>query len=303
MRLRLDSALIVVGYCIVAVGSGMMLWVYRFYVHERDAVDVQLYQLGGVISAVLLVSAWWSILPSLSSVDGTHLGRRSFRMFSVGAAILAVGYVGEVRDWAPVNGFGPIIASWVVTIVGLCVAAPGFWGIARSAVQQDSGTEYARSDDLPSVGEHPPRGSRASILIGYVILALGTAIGEWVNRGYSDHFMRGVLAYDTAVVVSFALIGIAWWLCLGELPPSARRDRVVRRSLRIFGVASATLAVGNLLLVGAFDSDQVLNGISLVLCAAGLVAVTAGFWNAAKRSDPALESTPVIPPVPRVPQS
>jgi len=224
-------------------------------------------------------------------------------MFALAAAILAVGYVGEVRDWAPVNGFGPIIASWVVTIVGLCLAALGFWGMSRSAVQQQGGTGYARSDDRPSVEEHPLRGSRASILTGYLILALGTAIGEWVNRGYSDHFMKGLLAYDTAIVVSFALIGIAWWLCLGELPPSARRDRAVRRSLRIFGIASATLAVGNLLLVGAFDSDQVLNGMSLVLCAAGLVAVTVGFWNAAKRPNPALESAPVIPPVPLVPQS
>jgi len=289
----LDTALIVVGYLVVAVGSGMMLWLYRYYINTTR--QAQLYELSATIGCVLLVWAWWSILRSLNNVS-THLGRRSLWIFALGTGSLAVGYVGEVRDFAPVYKSGPIIASLLVTIAGLCVAALGFWRMSRSTVRERSEAEP------PSVDEHPLRGSRTSILIGYGALGLGTAIGEWLNHGYSDHFMRGLLDYDTAVVVSFAVTGIAWWLCLGELPILARSDRTVRRSLRIFGMASAMLALGNLLLLGTIHNDQVLNDISFVLCAAGLVAVTAGFWTAAKGPRTTLESPQVVPPVPLVPQ-
>jgi hypothetical protein len=109
VRSRLETSLIVVGYFVVAIGSGMMLWVNRFYIQLVPA-DAQLYQLAVVIYAALLVSAWRSILGSASNVRAP-LGRRSLRVFALAAAILEVGYAGEVRDFSHVSGFGPLIGS------------------------------------------------------------------------------------------------------------------------------------------------------------------------------------------------
>lgn len=182
----------------------------------------------------------------------------------------------------PPWGWWVLTTGWVVTMIGLSVATVGFWRMSRSSLEQDTGAEPSTWVKLPFAELNRLRGPKTSILVGYLVLAIGTAMGEWASHGWDgDHLMKGILLYDIAVVVSFALIGSAWWLYLQEMPASAREHQSVRRALRIFGTASGVLAVGNLVLLAEGTSFyEGLNQWSLVLCAAGLAVVATGFLRA-----------------------
>lgn len=87
------------GYFIVALGSGVVFLAFWLFINAP--VETQIYFLAVAISAALLVWAWWSILPSIVDLDGTEWKRRFLRVFALASGILAVGYVGEVRDFGP----------------------------------------------------------------------------------------------------------------------------------------------------------------------------------------------------------
>ena len=145
----------------------------------------------------------------------------------------------------------------------------------------------------------PLRAPRLLILIGYVVLTVGTALTVWGERGDDPYYPRGLMVFDLASVISVALLGSAWWstfsaLQLASVPPS-----LMHRSFRIFAAVSGVLALGNVALIRDVmghaiqvlgyeslfkeiyelpDSRPLYKG--LVVTVLGLCLIAAGFWRA-----------------------
>ncbi len=127
---------------------------------------------------------------------------------------------------------------------------------------------------------------------GYLFVTFGTAVQLWLERHSPSLF----LVTESALFVSYLLIGAAWWVCIPAMAELAGRNKLITRGLLLLGAASAVLFVGNFwpLLRGIGGW----NVVTLGAAAFGYLGVTAGFW-AATRITGADSLEPSIPEVVR----
>ena len=137
-------------------------------------------------------------------------------------------------------------------------------------------------------------GSRRLVLIGYLVLVLGTVVSLWGERS-GISYPRSLKLYDLGTVLGFALIGWGWWSMLAVV--QQQRSRSARRPLRIFAIAGVALAaatvaqtwllvghavkaLGDFRLISALfdfpDSHPIYKGF--VITIVGYLVVSIGFW-------------------------
>ena len=152
---------------------------------------------------------------------------------------------------------------------------------------------------------------RLLILLGYIILTLGTAVTVWGERSHAP-YPKSLRVYDIATVISFTLLGWAWWSLLAAYPSTPNPHPWIRASLRAFATAAAVLAVGYVALIRDVTADTVqthgyfilIRGIyefpdgrpvykGLVLTVIGFCVVAIGFWWASRESVKSFDSTAV----------
>ena len=153
----------------------------------------------------------------------------------------------------------------------------------------------------------PLRRPRLLILIGYLILTIGTAVTVWGERS-GEPYPKGFRVYDLATVISFALLGWAWWSYLNAVESISTPQ--VRRSLRMFAAVSGLLAVGNVALMRDLFANLVhYSGYEallkelyhlpdgrplykgMVVSVIGFCVVAVGFWWASRASTTQPESS------------
>jgi hypothetical protein len=124
----------------------------------------------------------------------------------------------------------------------------------------------------------PSSVSRWFIGGGYLFIAFGTAVQLWLER----HSPSQYLVIKAALLLSYLLIGAAWWVCISAILEVVGSKNTIARGLVLFGTASAVLLVGNLwpLLHGIGGW----NVVTLGAAALGCLAVTVGFWAATRNT-------------------
>lgn len=243
--------------------------------------------LGIILSYGLLGYAWWSLISLLPSPFKNHRLRRVLLLFALANAVLAVGFIGYIRDFVPF-GNGPFVPGWIITDIGFAVVAIGLWTASRSNARSSEGQQ---TDTMQlSVTEEPTmRSARLLLLTGFIVAALGTAITEWVFRGYTPWFQKGLFLNDTGVVLSLVLMGVAWWWGIPHLAIVPIGG--TKRSLFLFSGAALILAFANLVLL--FDlrdaQDKFGTVLGIVLIGIGYVMVAGGFWMVGWRAQRVLK--------------
>jgi hypothetical protein len=129
------------------------------------------------------------------------------------------------------------------------------------------------------------------ILFGYAVVAIGEAENFYQER---TRITPGILTYDVATVLSYALLGLAWWSYIAVLRSTPNVSTKMRWPLWLFALSSAVLALGYFAVARlifnvkhhnipnvAHSAAQV---AGLGICVAGLIVVTLGFVWAGQTS-------------------
>ncbi|MCL4445625.1 MAG: hypothetical protein M1134_01940 [Actinobacteria bacterium] len=247
------------------------------------------YLVAQVVSWALIACGWWSIIPLLQGANARGRLRGALRVFGSASVVFALGRVGEIHDVLAVH---LVVYGWMVTFVGLCIAAVGFFktSYTRSgpgdylidAQEQPETVEEV----LPREGRSTFRTPRAIILTGCALLAISWGLLGWLSQhGMNYNREKGVVMYYTAAVVGWGMLGWAWWSAIGKLAMFSTANRRVRPAFRCFAIASGVMAVGNLaLLLQVLAGVPGVNGFALEtstsIAVVGLAFVAIGFWNA-----------------------
>jgi drug/metabolite transporter (DMT)-like permease len=184
--LRMWRSIAIIGFLMAVVGNGGVVWAQQFVASGLAAVVVAMVPFWSVIVEALL--------PKGERVTGrTMLG-------------LVVGFVGiVVLVWPELMLGGPDGRQFVYGVVALQVACAG-WAL---------GTSYLKRN--PTNGS--PLGSLAlqMILSGVMLMAIGTAAGEWHELSFTARTF-GAMAY---LVLFGSLLGYtAYLFALKNLPVS-----------------------------------------------------------------------------------
>ncbi|MCL4446573.1 MAG: hypothetical protein M1134_06890 [Actinobacteria bacterium] len=288
-HVRVERALVVGGYLLITADAAIA--VLASYTVIPTFNDGHLYEVGRFISEAVVVAAWWSIVPVLQRANARRHLRRPLWMFAAANVLLAAGYacvvVGEVGSGAPLVQRYALSGYWAVTIVGLCAAAVGF---IKISLGQSIPLDDAVGSREPLVeGEASPktmrpklRTPRMLVLAGYAALAVATVADMWPTEA-SD--LEGWLFLEVAVLVSWGMIGWAWWSSIEGLGASLPAKDRLRVSFRYFAIASGVMAVVNMVFIPTAASpfpgwSNVGVLTNCVIDAVGYVMVAVGFWRA-----------------------
>jgi hypothetical protein len=118
--------------------------------------------------------------------------------------------------------------------------------------------------------------SRCLLLGGYLFVALGAAVELYVSR----HTPSRYLVYPISLFIAYLFMGSAWWICISALREAMSSEKTVRWGLVLFGLAGGVLFLGNLWFI--WDWTGGWDFLFQASTAIGYLAVTAGFWVAAR---------------------
>lgn len=268
------------------------LTVFESYTVFGVVGGTRLFEFASLVNASIIAWGWWSIVPVMQCANTRGRLWRSLRLFASANLLLAFGYLGytaqEYDSVLTLRQSYPLIANWVVMIVGLCVAATGFILISRrSSDPRDdaiSSEELSRveEDHVASKTEWPAvRAARILILTGYTFLAVDMGVLGWLTQ----YGLIGSIgsSYYVAAMISLGLLGWAWWSCIAALVVPHGKSERPRAPFRYFAIANGVMVLGNLaiLLQGSIRTSGVNSAVFLaiiVISGVGFILVATGFW-------------------------
>ena len=184
--LRMWRSIAIIGFLMAVVGNGGVVWAQQFVA-------------SGLAAVVVAMVPFWSVIVEALLPKGERVTGRT--MFG-----LVVGFVGiVVLVWPELTLGGPDGRQFVYGVLALQIACAG-WAL---------GTSYLKRN--PTNGS--PLGSLAlqMILSGVMLMAIGTATGEWHELSFTARTF-GAMAY---LVLFGSLLGYtAYMFALKNLPVS-----------------------------------------------------------------------------------
>jgi drug/metabolite transporter (DMT)-like permease len=249
---RAWPSIAVIGFLMAVVGNGGVVW-------------AQQYVPSGLAAVIVAMVPFWSVIVEALVPNGERVTR-----YTVGGLVL--GFVGIiVLLWPEVTLSGAHGMSFVWGVLALQIACAG-WAL---------GTSYLKRN--PTNGS--PMGSLAMqmLLSGVMLVAIGTAAGEWSALQFSARSI-GAMVY---LVIFGSLVGYTAYLyALKNLPVS---------TVSLYAYVNPVIAV----ILGAVVLSEpftLRTAIASVLVFAGIAIVRSA------HKVPEVPKVPKVPEVPEVPE-
>lgn len=233
------------------------------------------------VSYVVMGWSWHLTFRVLRSSNGNRrLVNRALVGFAAANGLLGIGFIGYQKDLDQQGGLHWLVpyAGWAIGYLVIAIGFSAFVvGGRRPSVTARTGENRPQQPPAAAVGA---RASRAVILAGFGLVALGTAIiGGNLIPGWL-HFPRGVAVYFAASTLAMCVTGWAWW----TYARAASADPILldrlRRPVRVYALATLVVAI-------AYFVPPVAPGTPFV--AFGYFLVTIGLWTAwSKAKEPIL---------------